>query len=56
MWRKALGLHVDGGRGTTGRLSPFKAFIVDASAIALIALTSLLMLGVAFAILMAVVR
>jgi hypothetical protein len=51
-----MGLRVDGGRGTTGRLSPVKAFIVDALALALIAVTSLMVLGGAFAIVLAVVR
>lgn len=40
-----MALRVDGGRGTTGRLSPFKAFVVDALAVVLIVIYALVVLA-----------
>jgi hypothetical protein len=51
-----MGLYVDGGRGTTGRLSPVKAIFVDASAIALIVVTAFGVLAVAFSVAVTVLR
>lgn len=49
-------LEVDGRRGTTGRLSPIKAFFVNAAALFLIGLGTLAALGAAVAIVMVVTR